>query len=128
MWIRLLAMTGALGSSRVCSSHYHAIPGAMNLNVSSNGRHCLCDTLDDLISRSSGTRRRLLMRIFNRTVMEYAQWVAGREQLSPELYRGFFVAVHPHAYLRLLMLRHMPVSLLQLLRRGILLARRLAWT
>jgi len=119
MWLRVLAVTDALSSARLCSSYYKAIPGAMNENISTNVRHCLCATLEDMIARSSPTRRRLLERLFNSEVLEYARWVAGREPLSPEVYRGFFVSTNPLGYASLLALSYLPFPLLQLARRSL---------
>src|SRR4030088_365033 len=53
MWLRVLAITDALSSPRVCSSYYRDIPGAMNNTISTNMRHCLCTTLDEMIARAS---------------------------------------------------------------------------
>lgn len=120
MWLRALAITDALSSPRVCTSYYRAIPGAMNENISTNMRHCLCATLEHMIACSSPIRRRLLERLFNREVLEYALWVAGREPLSPEVYRGFFVNADPLGYVLLLALSYLPFPLLQLARRRLL--------
>jgi succinoglycan biosynthesis protein ExoO len=124
MWLRILAISDALSSPRVCSSYYRDIPGAMNENISTNMRHCLCATLEEMIAHASEDRRRLLMRLFNHQVIEYGRWVVGRERLSPEVYRGFFVSMDPRGYLLLLALSYLPVSVQQLLRRGVLWTRR----
>jgi len=95
----------------------------MNETISTNVRHCLCATLEEMISQASGPRRHLLMRLFNHQVIEYARWVAGRERLSPNVYRGFFVSINPRGYLLLLALSNLPVWLLKIVRRGMLWAR-----
>jgi glycosyltransferase involved in cell wall biosynthesis len=123
MWVRLLTTTDALSSSRVCSSYYRDIPGAMNETISTNVRHCLCATLEAMMAHSSGQRRRLLMRLFNHQVVEYARWVAGRERLSPEVYRGFFASISPQAYLFLLVLRYLPVRMQRVARQSMLRVR-----
>jgi succinoglycan biosynthesis protein ExoO len=123
MWVRVLAITDALSSPRVCSSYYHDIPGAMNRAISANMRHCLCATLEDMIARASGTRRQLLMRLFNHQVIEYARWVAGRERLSPEVYRGFFASIDPQRYMLLLALSYLPLPVQKFMRQGMLWAR-----
>lgn len=123
MWVRALAITDALSSPRVCSSYYRDIPGAMNDTITTNVRHCLCATLEEMIAQASGARRHLLMRLFNHQVIEYARWVRGRERLSPEVYRGFFVPINPLGYLLLLALSYLPVWLLKIVSRGMLWAR-----
>src|SRR5260370_729546 len=52
MWLRVLAITDAISSPRVCSSYYRDIPGAMKETISTNMRHCLCDTPEQMISQS----------------------------------------------------------------------------
>jgi glycosyltransferase involved in cell wall biosynthesis len=123
MWVRVLAITDALSSPRVCSSYYRDIPGAMNDTITTNVRHCICATLEEMIAQASGARRHLLMRLFNHQVIEYARWVGGRERLSPEVYRGFFVSINPLGYLLLLALSYLPVWILKIMRQGMLWAR-----
>lgn len=120
MWVRLLGITDALSSPRVCSSYYCEIPGAMNDNITTNVRHCLCPTLEQMIAQAPEPRRRLLERLFNESVLEYARWVGGRERLSPDVYRGFYVSVDPQGYLLLLALTYLPASAQQLVRRIVL--------
>lgn len=120
MWLRLLSISDALASPRVCSSYYRAIPGQMQDSVTTNARHCVCATLEDMIARASGTRRRLLKRLFNMEVFEYARAVQQRERVSPEIYRGFFVSVEPQRYFVLLSLSYVPVPIQKLIRRFVL--------
>lgn len=120
MWLRLLSITDALASPRVCSSYYRAIPGQMQDNVTTNLRHCVCATLEDMLARASGTRRRLLKRLFNEEVFTYARAVRQRERVSPEVYRGFFVSVDPQRYIILLSLSYVPQPVQKLIRRLLL--------
>jgi succinoglycan biosynthesis protein ExoO len=124
MWLRVLAVTDALSSPRVCSSYYRDIPGAMNDTITTNVRHCICPTLEEMIAQASGTRRQLLMRLFNHQVVEYARWVGGRERLSPEVYRGFFVSIAPQGYLLPLALSYLPLPVQQFARQGMLWTRK----
>jgi len=124
MWLRVLAIADALSSPRVCSSYYRDIPGAMNDTITTNVRHCLCATLEEMIAGASGARRRLLMRLFNHQVIEYARWVGGRERLSPEVYRGFFVSIDPLSYMLLLALSYLPLPVQQIVRQSMLWTRR----
>jgi glycosyltransferase involved in cell wall biosynthesis len=120
MWLRLLSIADALASPRVCSSYYRAIPGQMQVSVATNARHCVCATLENMIARASGTRRRLLKRLFNKEVFQYARAVRQRERVSPEIYRGFFVSVDPQRYFVLLSLSYVPIPIQGLIRRCIL--------
>jgi succinoglycan biosynthesis protein ExoO len=124
MWLRIMTIADALSSPRVCSSYYHNIPGAVNYTMTTNMRHCLCATLEQMIAQAWGPRRRLLMRLFNHQVLEYARWVGGRERLSPEVYRGFFASIDPQSYVLLLALSYLPIPAQQLMRKCMLWARR----
>jgi len=120
MWLRLLSIADAIASSRVCSSYYRGIPGQMQDSVTTNARHCVCATLEDMLARTSGKRNRLLKRLFNQEVFQYARAVRQRERVLPETYRGFFVSVDPHLYVVLLALSYLPVPMQSLIRRCIL--------
>jgi glycosyltransferase involved in cell wall biosynthesis len=124
-WVRVMALTDAMGSSRVCSSYYRETTNQHSRTGSSNLRHCLCATLEEMISNASARRRRLLMRLFNHQVFEYARHVAPPERVSPDIYRGFFVSVGLQRYLFLLALSYLPLPMLQLCRSCILGTRRL---
>lgn len=122
MWIRMLMLGDASGSPRVSSSYSRGIPGQMDTSISTNARHCLCPTLERMIAQCpDSTRRRLLMRLFNLEVYEYARAVQQRQRVSPEVYRGFYVSLDPVRYLVLLGLSYVPVSLQQMVRSGLLL-------
>jgi succinoglycan biosynthesis protein ExoO len=71
-WLRVMTLTDAISSPRVCSTYYRGMPGELNDAFSTNMRHCLCITLQGLIARTSGTRRRLLMQLFNHQVFEHS--------------------------------------------------------
>jgi glycosyltransferase involved in cell wall biosynthesis len=115
-WLRVMALTDAMSSSRPCSSYYRSTSGQITRTCTANMRHCLCPTLEQMISRASGRRRRLLMRLFNYEVYEYAVHVGQKERISPELYRGFRVWLDPRRYCVLLALTYLPVSIQKLLR------------
>jgi succinoglycan biosynthesis protein ExoO len=120
MWLRLLSIGDALATPRVCSSYYRAIPGQMQEAVTTNVRHCLCATLEDMLARASGARRRLLKRLFNSEVFAYARGVRQRQRVSPEVYRGFFVLIDPLRYIVLLSLSYVPVPAQKIIRRLLL--------
>ncbi len=123
MWIRMLACADAVGSPRVCSTYFREIPGQMN-STSTNVRHCLCETLRGMIERSTDRRRTLLMRLFNHEVFEYARFVAHRQHVRPDVYRGFYVSLDPARYLILLTLSYMPLSVQRNIQRALLWSNR----
>lgn len=120
-WLRVMALTDALGSPKALSRYFR--PAVEQRPHSQNVRHCVCRTLEDMIPHASPQRRRLLMRLFNHEVWEYARAVGQREHLSPDVYRGFFVSANPERYLALLALSYLPLPFQQFVRRCTLWAR-----
>jgi hypothetical protein len=120
-WLRVMALTDGLRSCRPCSSYYRSTGSQITRTCSLNVRHCLCPTLERMIAETSGRRRRLLKRLFNTEVFEYAVHVGQKEQISPEIYRGFYTWLDPGRYCVLLALTYVPVRI-QSLARSLVLA------
>lgn len=124
-WLRVMALTEARGSPKVCSSYYRLTENQVHRTGSSNVRHCLCPTLEEMISQSSGRRRRLLMQLFNLEVFSYAVQVGQKERISSEVYHGFHIGLDPARYGTLLALRYLPVPFQQTIRRTLLRSNRI---
>ena len=88
-WDRVIALTDAVRSSRICSSYYRETISQQSRTCSFNFRHCLCATLEEMIPNAPPRRRRLLVRLFNHQVFEYARYVCPRERVSPEIYKTY---------------------------------------
>jgi glycosyltransferase involved in cell wall biosynthesis len=119
-WLRVMALTKAMRSCRPCSSYYRSTGAQITRRCSLNVRHCVCPTLERMISEASGRRRRLLMRLFNTEVFEYAVHAGQKEHISPEMYQGFRIRLDPGRYLILLALTYVPVRIQTLVRSCVL--------
>jgi glycosyltransferase involved in cell wall biosynthesis len=119
-WLRVMSVTRAIRSCRPCSSYYRSTSAQITRTCSLNVRHCLCPTLERMISETSGRRRRLLMRLFNTEVFDYAIQVGQREHISPEMYRGFHIWLDPGRYCILLALTYVPVQIQMIVRSFVL--------
>jgi succinoglycan biosynthesis protein ExoO len=126
LWLRAMAFGQALSSPRICATYNQDTANQVTHTVGTNRRHCLCATLEKMIEESSGIRRRLLMRLFNQEVFEYARLVGQQQRASPDIYRGFFFSVNPARYLVLLALSYLPIALQKLVRQAVLRGRRMA--
>jgi cellulose synthase/poly-beta-1,6-N-acetylglucosamine synthase-like glycosyltransferase len=119
-WLRVMALTNGMRSCRPSSSYYRSTGTQITRTCSLNIRHCLCPTLERMISETSGRRRRLLKRLFNTEVYEYAVHVGQKERISPEMYRGFYTWLDPGRYCVLLALTYVPVRIQGLVRSFVL--------
>jgi hypothetical protein len=48
---------------------------------------------------------------------------SGRERLSPQVYRGFFLSIDPQGYLLLLAVSYLPVAVQHMVRQSLLWSR-----
>lgn len=119
-WLRVMSITNAMRSCRLCSSYYRSTSSQITRTCSLNTRHCLCPTLERMIPETSGRRRRLLMRLFNTEVFEYAIHVGQKEHISSEMYRGFHIWLDPVRYGVLLALTYVPVRVQRIVRAFVL--------
>lgn len=115
-WLRVLAAADARGSAKVCSSYHRITENQITRTGTTNVRHCICATLEDLISKASGQRHRLLMRLFNFEVFDYAVFASQSERISPEIYRGFHIQLNPGRYCTLLALTFLPAPMPRMMR------------
>jgi succinoglycan biosynthesis protein ExoO len=118
-WLRVMAVTEALASSKACS-RYHRQTVNQVTSITTNSRHCLCPTLEKMAIKASGQRHRLLMRLFNSEVFDYAIYVGQNERVLPEIYRGFHVSLNPARYCVLLALSYLPIPVQRFIRSLIL--------
>jgi succinoglycan biosynthesis protein ExoO len=123
LWFRALAIADALGAPEICAFYDRAVPGQAHKVVTHHARPCVCATIEKMIGESSGQRRVLLKRLFNGEVFRYARHVGLREPISPELYRGFYVAHDPAKYALLLGLTYTPAFVQSLIRQVLLAAK-----
>ncbi len=119
-WLRVMSITKAMRSSRPCSAYYRSTGAQITRTCSPNVRHCLCPTLERMIPRASGRRRRLLMRLFNAEVFLYAVHVGQKEHIAAGMYRGFYLWLDPGRYLILLALTYVPLPVQRFVRSCIL--------
>ncbi len=115
-WLRVMALTNGMRSCRPSSSYDRSTGNQITRTCARNVRHCLCPTLERMISEASGRRRWLLMRLFNMEVFEYAVHVGQTERISPAIYRGFHIWLDPGRYCVLLALTYVPVGIQRLVR------------
>jgi len=119
LWLRVARKTDLLACPSVTAMYYRDSTNKVTRNNTTNLRHCLCDTIDRLIAEeTSSERRRLLMRLFNSEVFQYARAASRTERVDPQVWKGFHVAQDPFRYLVLQALSRLPHSLTRCLGRS----------
>ena len=120
LWLRVARHADLLACPSVTTMYYRDAANKVTRNNSTNLRHCLCDTIDRLITEeTSRERRRLLMRLFNSEVFQYARVTSRAQQrIDPQLWKGFHVAQDPLRFLVLQAFADLPYSLTRQLDRS----------
>ncbi|MES1199206.1 MAG: glycosyltransferase family A protein [Pseudomonadota bacterium] len=119
MWLRAMSRTKAI-ASQVVGATYHFDTGNQVTRLTSvNMRHCICSTLNDLIAASDGERRRKLKRIANLEMRDYAAKLFGREPMSREVFRDFYVEEGPALYAALWCMKVTPLPVQRWVRQSL---------
>jgi glycosyltransferase involved in cell wall biosynthesis len=119
LWLRVARQTDLLACPSVTAMYYRDTANKVTRNNTTNLRHCLCDTIERLIAEeTSNERRRLLMRLFNSEVFQYAKVASRTQPVDPQVWKGFHVAQDPFRFLVLQALSCLPHSLTRRLGRS----------
>jgi glycosyltransferase involved in cell wall biosynthesis len=112
LWLRSARRTDLLACPSVTATYYRDSVNMVTRNSTTNLRHCLCDTIENLIAEeTSSVRRQLLMRLFNSEVFEYAKLALRTDRVDPRVWKGFHIAQDPLRFLVLQALSRFPHSL-----------------
>lgn len=113
LWLRAARQADLLACPSVTAIYYRDSVNMVTRNSTTNMRHCLCDTIDGLIAtETSSERRRLLRRLFNTEVFEYARLASRTARVGRDVWKGYHVAQGPLRFLMLLVLSGIPPSLI----------------
>jgi glycosyltransferase involved in cell wall biosynthesis len=116
-WLRLARVAPVIGSSFVGATYYNDAVNQVTRRASLNVRPYVCGTIAGWIETAAPEERALLRRLYNREASLYAKWQFGKERLSPDVYRGFYVMDDPVTYLALTAASAAPLPLQRAVRR-----------
>jgi succinoglycan biosynthesis protein ExoO len=116
-WLRLARVAPSIGSSFVGATYFNDAVNQVTRRASLNVRPFVCGTIAEWIATAPPEERVLLRRLYNREASLYAKWQFGKERLSPEVYRGFYVMDNPVTYLALTAASAAPLPLQRAVRR-----------
>jgi glycosyltransferase involved in cell wall biosynthesis len=117
LWLRVSRAAPLIGSSFVGATYFNDSANQVSRRVSLNAQPYLCQTIAKWIETASAGERALLRRLYNLESSSYAKWMFGDEQLSPDVYRGFYVMDDPVTYLALTAASAAPLGLQRAVRR-----------
>jgi succinoglycan biosynthesis protein ExoO len=116
-WLRLARVTPSIGSAFVGATYFNDAVNQVTRRASLNVRPFVCGTIAEWIATAPPEERALLRRLYNREASLYAKWQFGKERLSPDVYRGFYVMDNPVTYLALTAASAAPLPLQRAVRR-----------
>jgi len=115
LWLRVARQTDLLACPNVTAMYYRDSMNMVTRNSTTNVRHCLCETIENLLAEEkSETVRKLLMRLFNTEVFEYAKFALRTERVNPQVWRGFHISQDPFRFAALLTFTFLPYSVSRL--------------
>lgn len=90
LWLRAMSRTGALCDPRPLAIYHRDADNMVTRNVHMARRHCICDTLADMIAGADETRAPRLKRLFNLEMRAYAFESLRNGSMPPEVIRGYY--------------------------------------
>jgi succinoglycan biosynthesis protein ExoO len=117
LWLRLGRVAPVIGSAFVGATYFNDAANQVTRRASLNEQPCVCGTIADWMETAPLAERALLRRLYNLEASSYAKWLFGEEQLSPRVYRGFYMRENPVTYLALAAASVAPLTLQRAVRR-----------
>jgi len=99
LWLRV-ARNGLCVAAPATTAIYHRdATNMVTRGNSTDGRHCLCETIATMLPNAPDAVRPLLKRLFNQEVYQYALYAARNRAVNPESWRGFYAEQDPLRFL-----------------------------
>lgn len=104
MWFRLAAQGVTAINPTVSATYYKDSVNMVTKRSSVNTRHCMCETIEAMLTRAVPAIAKPLRRIYNLEVYKYCLQAARTARLSEPAWRGFFAAEGPRQFVVLALL------------------------
>lgn len=99
LWLRV-ARNGRVAAAPAVTAIYHRDSMNMVTKVrSTDMRHCICETINQMLPQVDEASRRLLRQLFNQEVYQYAVQAAKVRKVNPASWRGFFIQENPMRFI-----------------------------
>ncbi len=104
MWFRLAAQGVTAINPTVSATYYKDSVNMVTKRSSVNTRHCMCETIEAMLTRAVPAIAKQLRQTYNLEVYKYCLQAARTARLSEATWRGFFAAESPFRFLVLALL------------------------
>jgi glycosyltransferase involved in cell wall biosynthesis len=116
LWLRTCAAVDAIAVPEVTSVYYRDSVNMVSDQTSMNRLPCLCHSIAEMLADAEPRQRRLLQRLHNREVLEYAYYTWRKGPIDRLQFREYFVGRGPVGYVLLLAMMAVPGTRLTALR------------
>ena len=117
LWLRIMSRTEALSTPHIGATYYRDSVNMVTKTESLNSRHCTFDTIENMIKVADPDIATRLRKVYNLQMFNTALNTVGNEQLSQNVYRGFFVSDNPVKYFLIRLLAALPAVVPKTLRQ-----------
>jgi glycosyltransferase involved in cell wall biosynthesis len=104
MWFRLAAQGITAINPTISATYYKDAVNMVTKRSSVNTRHCMCETIEAMLTRAVPVIQKPLRQIYNLEVYKYCLQAAKAARVSAPIWRGFHAAESPIRFLILSML------------------------
>jgi hypothetical protein len=117
LWLRIMSRTEALSTPHIGATYFRDSVNMVTRSESLNSRHCTCETIESMLKVADPAVAKRLRKVYNLQIFNVALNTVGNEQLSPNVYRGFFVSDNPVKYFLIRLLAALPAVVPSTLRK-----------
>lgn len=104
-WLRVMAQGDAVFTGHVGAVYHREATNRVARSMPTDREHCLCATVRKLLATEARPEiRRLLRRLANLEILEYAKQITRTRRLRRIVFRGFYVSDGPATYAGILAL------------------------
>lgn len=108
LWLRAMFLADAMAISEVTSSYNRTADNMVTRTISTQTRHCVCHSIEDMVETGPREYRRKLRLLFNQEIYNYVFQCWRRGEVEASTFQGFYVGTNPIAYLKILLMWSVP--------------------
>lgn len=108
LWLRAMFLADAMAIHDVTSSYNRGADNMVTRTISTQTRHCVCHSIENMVETGPPKYRRKLKKLLNLEIYSYAFqcWRVGPVRAST--FQGFYADTNPIAYLKILLMWLVP--------------------
>jgi glycosyltransferase involved in cell wall biosynthesis len=99
MWLRTAALGVTALNPKITANYYKDSVNMVTGKASANDRHCMCQSIEAMLPRTSAAVGLLLRKVYNLEIYKYAVRTLKSSRLDKATWTGFFASANPLQYL-----------------------------